>query len=403
MQQLRHRTFCFDDFTLDLTRGGLLRGGEEVKLRPKSFEVLKYLVENGGRLVTKAELMRAVWPDTAVTDDSLVQCLIEIRRALGDDSRRYVKTVPRRGYVFDAQVVEQSAEVVEQNSAGRETVYTEEVEGVRLTIEEEIEEETKVAGDLAPAAPEAAGTRRLPGGINRHGPALAVLVVTVLTLGGLGAYLLSGGGGAIDSVAVMPFRNVGGDPEAEYLSDGFTEGVINNLSRLRDLKVMSRSSVFRYKGKEIDPQTVARELGVRAVLVSRLEPRGENLVVNLELVDARDGRQLWGEQYTRRLSDIIQLQTEISREVSGKLRRRLTGEDRRLLTKQYTENAQAYQLYLKGRYHWEKWTIQDAEKSVDYFQQAIRRDPAYTLAYTGLADAYFSLNGLGARPPHEIM
>jgi serine/threonine-protein kinase len=193
---------------------------------------------------------------------------------------------------------------------------------------------------------------------------------------------------AIESVAVMPFVNAGAQKDMEYLSDGITESIINNLSRLPKLKVMARSSVFRYKGKEIDPQAVGRELNVRAVLLGRLEPRGDDLAISIELVDARDNRQLWGERYNRKLSDMMQVQADISHAVSEKLRLRLTGEEQKLLAKRYTENTEAYQAYLKGRYFWNKRNEEGFGKAIAYFQQAIDIDPNYALAYAGLADSY---------------
>ena len=191
MQKFQHQTLSFGDYTLDLARGCLLRGEEQVKLRPKSFEVLRHLIENSQPLVSKAELMQAVWPDSFVTDDSLVQCLIEVRRALGDDSQRYIKTAPRRGYIFEA-------EVTNHVSVGRELLYTEEIERVGVVIEEVEEEEPKVASNIDLAVQQKASTQRRLSGINLHTALLVALIVSVLTLGGLGAYLMAGRGESID-------------------------------------------------------------------------------------------------------------------------------------------------------------------------------------------------------------
>ena len=198
-------------------------------------------------------------------------------------------------------------------------------------------------------------------------------------------------GKVIDSLAVLPLVNASADPNAEYLSDGITESIINTLSQLRQLRVMARSTVFRYKGREIDPQTVGRELGVRAVMTGHVLQLGDSLVVRAELVDTADGSQLWGEQYRRELVDIFELQEEISKEVSEKLRLRLAVEEKRLLAKRYTENTQAYHLYLKGVYYRHKWTDEGYQKAIDYFNQAIAVDPNYALAYAGLADTYGAL------------
>ena len=383
MQHLQHQTLSFECFTLDLTRGCLLSGTEERKLRPKSFEVLKVLVENAGRLISKEELIGTVWPDTAVTDDSLVQCLIDVRRALGESGSRLVKTVPRRGYIFDA-------EVLKHDLSDRKIVYTEDVESFSITLEEEIDEEPALVSS-ALAVP-VISKRRLFATSDQHKVLLTVLIISVLLLCVLIVYLPSNRQQPIESVAVMPFVNVSGDPEMEYLAEGLTESIIRNLSQSANVRVMSRTSVFRYKGKVIDPQTIGRELGVRSVLVSRLELRGNEIRINVELVDAQDNRVLWAGRYDRKLSEILQVQSEISGAVSDKLRPLSTGADRKRFDKRYTENADAYQAYLKGRYWWNKRTEQGFKKGIEYFNQAIALDSNYALAYSGLADCYALLS-----------
>ncbi|MDQ3818960.1 MAG: protein kinase [Acidobacteriota bacterium] len=192
----------------------------------------------------------------------------------------------------------------------------------------------------------------------------------------------------IDSLAVLPFVNMSGNPDTEYLSDGITDSLINSLSQLPGLKVMSRNSVFRYKGQERDVREVGRELGVRAVLTGRVTERGDELWISVELVDAADNSHIWGEQYNRKLSDILILQSAISKDISEKLRQRLTGEDEKRVTKRYTDNTEAYHLYLQGRYYLYKRRPEAFKKAVEYFEQAIKKDPAYALAYAGLADSY---------------
>jgi serine/threonine-protein kinase len=206
---------------------------------------------------------------------------------------------------------------------------------------------------------------------------------------------------SIDSLAILPLANASGAPDAEYLSDGITESIINNLSRLPRLRVMARSTVFRYKGREVDPLAVASDLGVQAVLTGRVLQRGDRLVIKIELVDAADGAQLWGEQYNRQMSDIFEVEEEISKEISEKLRLKLSGEQRRQLGKRHTENTAAYQQYLKGRYYWNKRTEEGLEKGIEHFQQAIDADPAYALAYAGLADSYNILASYNSLSPAE--
>jgi serine/threonine-protein kinase len=207
---------------------------------------------------------------------------------------------------------------------------------------------------------------------------------------------------AIDSIAVLPLSNSANDPNTEYLSDGITESIISNLSRLSQLKVMSRSTVFHFKGKEIDPRDVGRQLGVRAVVSGRLLQQGDHLIVRAELVNVADGAQLWGAEYDRKLSDVLALQQEISREISENLRLKLTGEEKKRVVGRDTNNPEAYQLYLLGRFHWSKFTEEGMRKSIDYFNQALAKDPTYALAYHGLSDAYQVSGQIGSRP-NEVL
>jgi TolB-like protein/Flp pilus assembly protein TadD len=196
----------------------------------------------------------------------------------------------------------------------------------------------------------------------------------------------------IESIAVLPFANAGGATETEYLTDGITETLINGLAQLPGLRVIARSVVFRYKKRpDVDPQQVGRDLHVRAVVTGRVTVRGSRLVIESELMNVENGAQLWGGQYNRPPSDLLAVQDEIAGEILDKLRPRLSGEDKKRATKRYTDNAEAYQLYLQGRYHWNKGTIVGYKKAIEYFQQAIEKDPKYALADAGLADSYLML------------
>lgn len=197
------------------------------------------------------------------------------------------------------------------------------------------------------------------------------------------------------SLAILPFVNVNRDPELEYLSDGVTESIINSLSQVGRLRVMARSTVFRYKGDGVDPQAVGRELAVSSVLTGRVQVVGGTLVVGVELVDAGDGSHLWGEQYRKELKNIFELQEEVSAKISEQLQLRLSGDEQKRLVKRHTENAEAYQLYLKGRYFWNKRTRQQTIKAEECFSQAIEIDPNYALALTGLADCYILRGDVG--------
>src|SRR2546425_11960789 len=213
--------------------------------------------------------------------------------------------------------------------------------------------------------------------------------------------VLTSGRTAIDSIAVLPLVNTGGDPNTEYLSDGISEALINSLTELQQLKVIARTTAFRYKGKEIDPQAVGRQLNVRAVLTGRVRQTGEMLNIQVDLVDATTGAQLWGQEYDRKFSDLVTVKQDIAREVTEKLRLRLSGAEQQQLARRDTANPEAYQLYLKGRFYWNKRTVESLKKSIEYFNQAIEKDSSYALAYAGLGDAYSLLPGDGGDSPRE--
>ena len=209
----------------------------------------------------------------------------------------------------------------------------------------------------------------------------------------------------IESIAVLPFINESGDTDNEYLSDGMTESLINSLSRIPGLNVKARSSVFRYKGKETDLRKIAGELNVQAVLTGRVSQRGEQLILNLELADGKTETVIWAEQYNRRQFDLVLLQSEIARDVSNKLRAKLSGAEQNQIAKNYTTNSEAYQLYLKGRFFLNSGTREGPKKSIEYFKQAINLDPNSALGYVGLADAYTLIGAtfVASLPPREAM
>jgi serine/threonine-protein kinase len=215
---------------------------------------------------------------------------------------------------------------------------------------------------------------------------IALLLIAVSVV--LYFYFSKQHGEAIESLAVLPFVNASADSSMEYLSDGITESLINALSQLPKLKVMSRNSVFRFKGDIADPQSAGKKLGVRAVLLGRVLQRGDNLTISTELIDASDNTHLWGEQYIRKSADILVVQEEITREISQKLRLRLADKEGEHIAKAATENTEAYQLYLKGRYHWNKRSTEGLRTAINFFKQAVEADSNYALAYSGMADAY---------------
>ena len=252
--------------------------------------------------------------------------------------------------------------------------------------------ETAPAPDatLPPSAPTAlAAGRPFP---NRRNWYLAAAAVVLVAAVGAAATMFRGSGTTIDSVAVLPFSMAaGGGEETEYLTDGLTETLINGLAQLPNLRVSARSVVFRYKGQNVDAQQVGQTLAVTAVVTGRVAVRGDRLVIQTELMDVDTGSQLWGGQYNRPQTDLLAVQEEIAEEILETLQPRISGAERRRVTRRYTENAEAFQLYLQGRYHWNKGTIDGYKRAIDYFQQAISKDPKYAMAYAGLADSYLLL------------
>ena len=222
---------------------------------------------------------------------------------------------------------------------------------------------------------------------------LAGLFVILLLIAGLFGYryFAPANSKQIESIAVMPFINDSGNADVEYLSDGMTETLINSLSQIPNLNVKARASVFRYKGKELDLKKIASELNVQAILTGRVAQRGDQMTLNLELIDAQTENILWGNRYERKSSELVALQSEIARDVSNKLKTKLSGADAAKVEKNYTANAEAYQLHLRGRFYGSKRTAKDAQKSIEYYQQAVDIDPKYALAYAGLAEANWFL------------
>jgi TolB-like protein/DNA-binding winged helix-turn-helix (wHTH) protein/Tfp pilus assembly protein PilF len=367
------RLYEFGPFRLDPAERKLTRGNEIVALTPKAFDTLLMLVRNSGHLMEKGELLRTLWPDSFVEEGSLSNNIFLLRKALGEEPA-FIETVPRRGYRFIGAV---------RQFPGAAPTHLE-----------------------MPHEAGAPGIAFLPAKAwrpwrSRAGLGIAAVALLASLAAAVWFYRVAGRGGeALDSVAVLPFVNASADPNAEYLSDGITESLINSLSRLPHLKVMSRDAAFRYKGKETDAQTVGRDLGVRAVFEGRVTQHGDSLTISAELIDARDNSHIWGQQYDRKPSDIFALQEEIAREMTTALRLRLTNEDEKRLARSYTPNPEAYQDYLRGRYFWQKTGL-GLNKGVQYFQQAIANDPKYALAYDGLADSYILLSVFGFSSPKE--
>jgi serine/threonine-protein kinase len=268
-----------------------------------------------------------------------------------------------------------------------------------------------VSGTAAPTAqphipPAASSAEYVVSGIKQHKLAVAAVTAAVLIVGAVSLFLFLRGRtntAAIQSIAVMPFVNESGNADVEYLSDGMTDTLISNLSQLPNLSVKAHSSVFRYKGKETSPQTIARDLNVQAILNGRIAQRGDQLTLTLELVDAKTENVIWSDQYNRQQADLVSLQSEIARDVSTKLRSKLSGTEAQKVARTYTANPEAYQLYLRGLFYWNKRTGEALKTSIDYFSQAVAKDPNYAQAYAGMALAYVLLPEYSAGSPAESM
>jgi TolB-like protein/DNA-binding winged helix-turn-helix (wHTH) protein len=384
--------YRFDEITLDVENFCAQKNGQKIILTPRAFDVLALLIKNSGRVVEKQEIFDTVWKDTFVSDNALTKIIKEIRHVIDDDAShpRYIVTIPKRGYRFIGTVEEKFAQTTpEIESSPMEQVPTVNDKADEKTVEQ---------------AHQTAQPRF----------AFSKAIVTLSALGfiailAFGGWLLFRGKPAansplqIHSIAVLPFMNESRDPEMEYLSDGVSESIINSLSQLSNIKVIARSSSFKYKSENTDFQEIGRALGVNAILTGRVSQRGDNLLISAELVNATDNTQIWGKQFSRRTADLITLQTELSGEIADSLRLKLTNSEQQQLAKRYTENTEAYQLYLKGRYHLDKRTADGTKKSIDYFQQAINLDPNYALAYAGLTDSYYFLNLFNGAPSMEAM
>jgi TolB-like protein/Tfp pilus assembly protein PilF len=342
--------------------------------------------------VTREEIQQKIWgAETFIDfDTGLNSAIRQIRHALKDDTGapRFIETVPRRGYRFLASL----EKIPEKISAPAQIPAQIEDNGSPSALQPFIAPDPDDAAEhvgagLAAAVP-ALLVPAIPWWRSKWPLAAAGVAVVAVLVVGLWFTLFRGRAEAIDSVAVLPFVNASADADTEYLSDGISETLIGQLSQVPRLKVMARSTVFRYKGSNIDPQKIGRDLNVRAVLTGRILQRADTLTISMELMDVRDGSQLWGKQYNRKLADTLAVQEDIAHEVVDKLRLRLAGVEEKRLNAHATENAAAYQLYLKGRYYWNKRTPDGIQKAIDSFQQAIVQDPGYALAYAGLADCY---------------
>jgi DNA-binding winged helix-turn-helix (wHTH) protein/tetratricopeptide (TPR) repeat protein len=336
------KVYEFNGFRLEGTQRRLLYQGHRVPLKGKILDLLLFLVEMRGQLVVKDELMKTIWPDAIVEENNITVSMSILRKTLGEDRSRpkFIETIPRQGYRFIAEVTEVTSERPATSGARQRQD--------RIALQDE----------------------------------------------------------PIDSLAVLPLQlpqqSPTKDPNVEYLSDGISESIINLLSRIPELRVLACSTIFRFRWKEVNPHEVGLLLNVRALLMIRVMRLGETLVIRGQLVKVSDGTQLWGEQYNRSPSDLLAVQDEIAKAISESLELKLARQDQIRLIKQPTGNTEAYNLYLRGRYFWNKYSKEWVLKAIEAFKEAILIDANYALAYCGMADAYFRLSNVYF-PPREVL
>lgn len=353
--------------------------GQSVRLEPKVMQVLLCLARGAGDVVEKEHLIRAVWPDTFVSDDALTRCISELRKTFEDDAResRVIQTIPKIGYRLVAPVKEAARPVV---AVPRDLPQSVAEESLRTAV----------------AAASDKSDSRIPWLVAGCAMALIALGIAVW----LHERWRSGPRETIDSVAVLPFTNGTSDSSIDYLSDGIAMSLSNGLSRISSLKVISQASTSYYRGQRINPTAVGEQLGAQVLVTGRLVKDGENLVVDVELIQARDNRHLWGAEYERPAAEVMRLEEDLARDVIAHLPVR-PSQNPAPPAEHHTANSDAYQLYLQGRYLWNQRTPEGIDKSIEYFQRAIDRDPQDALAYAGLADAYNLLSEYNSVPPRE--
>jgi DNA-binding winged helix-turn-helix (wHTH) protein/TolB-like protein/Flp pilus assembly protein TadD len=389
------RFYEFGPFQIDKLNHVLLRDGETLPLKPKVFDTLLLLVENRGRVLDKDELLTRLWPDTVVEESNLSQNVYLLRKVLGEEPRgeAYIETMPKRGYRFVASVNE-------VEGAGTDLI-PEEPAGLRLGIEKD---ETKMAPKYAAEAAQAMQEKALAA--SRWEKQASSWRLSALAVAG---FLLVFGMASvfyvwianksksvesrapIKSIAVLPFKSLGTDPGDDYLGLGMADTLITRLSSVNQIVVRETSAVRKFTSPNQDPVAAGRELKVDAVLEASIQRAGDRVRVTLRLVSVKDGSSLWTRIVDEQVNDPFAVQDRVAEQVAQALLPRMTGEEKSLVAKHYTENGEAYRLYMLGRYRGNRSTVEDWKKAIEYFNAATDKDPNYALAYTGLANMYLSL------------
>jgi adenylate cyclase len=367
MDAVTRQVIRFDGYTLDLLRGRLQNGSSDVELRPKSFEVLRYLAENAGRVVSRDELLQAIWPNVFVTDTSLTQCISEVRNAVGDSQHRVIKTVPRRGYLF-VMPAEAPDEALALDGMDNSAAFT----------------STKLSA-------------RLDRVVGRRGLWFTCLVVLLL-IGSLAAGVWAWRHPAglpvpeRPSIAVVPFANMSGDAQYEFFSDGISEDLTTGLSRFPELFVIARASAYQYKGSQLQPKQIGRELGVRYLLYGSIRRQVDRLRINVQLVDAENGSQLWAEHDDRSVDEIFAVHDELIEKIVGTLLAHIAKSEINRTLRKRPGNVVAYENFLRGNAVFRNVTVgprgEILARSRALYEQAIAADPNYAPAIQALANNY---------------
>jgi DNA-binding winged helix-turn-helix (wHTH) protein/TolB-like protein/Flp pilus assembly protein TadD len=380
----------FGPFRLDTVRRRLLHRNEPVPLTPKAFDTLLVLIENCGQVMEKDHLMDAVWPGVAVEENNLTQSISALRKALGEKRQdpQYILTVPGVGYRFIGTLAETlgngAANGVNADSAASDTAY-------------------QKTGDSSPSNPAHIAERSPDLGSAKRDRRRALLYLALaVVIVGLGTYLLvhrlrrnvaaAAPNAAIRSIAVLPFKPLENGDGDEYVGLGMADALITKLSSIHQITVRPTSAIVRYQKTELDASAVGRELEVDSVLDGRVQKSGDRIRLTVQLLRTSDGQPLWGETFDEKYTDIFAVEDRISGAVVGALIPTLSELQRQQLNKHYTENTEAFQSYMRGRYYWNQRTAGDVRRAISFFEDAILQDPNYALAYAGLADSYATLS-----------
>ena len=363
-------------------------------LEPKAVDLLLILVEKRGELLARQDLMSAVWPDTFVEESNLSSNISILRRQLGvtPDGGDYIQTIPKRGYRFAATVKQVQVEPpilpVSQNGSSGAAPAVNGLDEAGTAV-------TTTAGSVNKRTVRP-----------RVALAAAVLLASVLTLLYLAGWHLrlpgSGAEAHIDAIAVLPLENLSGDPGQEYFADGMTEALTADLAQIGALRVIARASVMQYKGTKQPLAQIVQRLNVQAVVSGSVVRSGDRVRITAALIRAATGQQLWAKTYERSLGDVLDLENEVARAIAGEVQAKVTAQEQIRLARNRSVNADAYDAYLKGRYYYNRFTVDGFSKSIEYFEQAIKLDSDYANAYAGLADALASLDQIGAARHEDV-